>query len=201
MPRAARVVIPGAIHHVTQRGGRKQRTFFGPEDYVLYRDLLATKCEERNVELLQYCLMPNHVHLLVRPADARGMSSALKAAHSMYARRINARNEWTGHLWQSRYWSHAVTGSRVLAAVRYIARNPIRAGLVDELGQWRPASTRDLLGSELDPWLGSRELRGYLDNWSDFLMVPAPDAELGLIRSHTRTGAPLLPHIDVRQVA
>lgn len=201
MPRTPRIVLPGAIHHVTQRGSRRQRTFFCPEDYVLYRDLLAARCEENDVEILQYCLMPNHVHLLLRPNDVTGMSRALKAAHSAYARRINGRHDWSGHLWQSRYWSHAVTGSRVIAAARYVAWNPRRAGLVGEVGAWRASSTRDLLGVERDPWVTSGELRAYVESWSDVLMAEPSEAELRLIRSHTRSGAPLSPHFEGRSVA
>ncbi len=201
MPRRARIVIPGAIHHVTQRGTRKQQTFYCPEDYVLYRDLLAERCEMHGVELLQYCLMPNHVHLLLRPSDSAGMSLALKVAHAMYARRVNLRNDWTGHLWQSRYWSHAVFGNRVLTAARYVAQNPIRHGVVTRLADWRASSVPDLLDQYEDPWISSRAVRGYLGDWSRFLATLAPSADTALMRQHTRSGEPMLPHREGRRSA
>jgi putative transposase len=68
MARLARVVIPGHPHHVTQRGNGRARTFFGDGDYALYRDLLATHCRESEVEVWAWCLMPNHVHLILVPS-------------------------------------------------------------------------------------------------------------------------------------
>lgn len=201
MPNHQRIVIPGAIHHVTQRGARRQQTFFCPEDYVMYRDLLAERCDRYGVELLQYCLMPNHVHLLARPSDATGLSRALGAAHSLYARRVNARRQWRGHFWQARFWSHAVFGRRVISVVRYIAQNPVRGGLASDPWAWRPSSARDLAFGQRDPWLSSLELRSYLDGWEEFLLELPPSAETELVRHHVRTGEPMYPYRETRSVA
>jgi len=201
MPKRGRVVVPGAVHHVVQRGARRQQTFFGPEDFVLYRDLIADRCEHYRVELLHYCLMPNHVHLLLRPSNSHGMARALGGAHSMFARRLNARRDWSGHFWQSRFWSHAVFGRRILAVARYIAQNPMRGRLSPDPWSWIPSSARSLAGWEDDPWVSSHELRGYLDGWPSFLQRVPPSVETDLIRQHMRTGEPLLPHIETRSAA
>ena len=71
MPRLARLVLPGLLHHVTQRGNRRQQTFFGDEDYSAYLELMADWCEERSVEIWCYCLMPNHVHLIAVPRSVK----------------------------------------------------------------------------------------------------------------------------------
>ncbi|MHC5019074.1 MAG: transposase [Planctomycetota bacterium] len=199
MPRTARIVIPGAIHHVTQRGSRNQQTFFCPEDYVFYRDLLASRCAMKGVELLQYCLMPNHVHLLLRPADSSGLSAALRDTHCAYARAINARYGWTGHFWQSRFWSHAIFGTRILMVMRYVAQNPLRKALVPGVEAWQPSSAADLLDLRIDPWLSGRELRGYMDSWDVFLATIPPSAETDLIRQHLRSGEPLSPYSETRK--
>ena len=77
MARLARVVVPGHPHHVTQRGNGRARTFFGDADYALYRDLLAENCRAAEVEVSAWCLMPNHVHLILVPSDPDGLRRAL----------------------------------------------------------------------------------------------------------------------------
>jgi len=87
-------------HHVTQRGNRRQRTFFNDGDYAAYLELMAERCRERGVEIWSYCLMPNHVHLIAVPSTEDGLRWAIGAAHERYTRRINFRKKWRGYLWQ-----------------------------------------------------------------------------------------------------
>ena len=89
MARLARVVVPGVPHHVTQRGNRGQETFFGEADYAAYLSLLSEWCGRCGVAVWAYCLMPNHVHLIVVPRRADGLRRALGEAHRRYTRRIN----------------------------------------------------------------------------------------------------------------
>src|SRR5216684_1252743 len=91
MARLARVVIPGHPHHVTQRGNGRARTFFGEDDYALYRDLLAEHCRAAGVEVWAWCLMPNHVHLILVPSDPDGLRRALARVHRSYAGAVRAR--------------------------------------------------------------------------------------------------------------
>ncbi len=88
MARLARVVVPGMPHHVTQRGNRSQRTFFGNDDYRSYRALLAEHCAKAGVAVWAYCLMPNHVHLVLVPEQVDGLRRALAETHRRYTRRI-----------------------------------------------------------------------------------------------------------------
>ena len=94
MARLARVVIPGVAHHVTQRGNRRLPVFFGDDDRLLYLDLLQTGCAKADVRCLAWCLMDNHVHLVLVPADADGLRAVLGEAHRRYTRHINFREGW-----------------------------------------------------------------------------------------------------------
>src|ERR1700709_2669253 len=98
MARLARVVIPDQPHHVTQRGNGRARTFFGDSDYALYRDLLAENCRTAGVEVWAWCLMPNHVHLILVPSDPDGLRAALGEAHRRYTRHVNLREGCRGYL-------------------------------------------------------------------------------------------------------
>lgn len=95
MARIARVV-PGFPHHVTQRGNRRQQTFFGDEDFAEYRRAMAVSCREWGTRVWTYCLMPNHVHLIMVPSTANGLRCALAEAHRRYTRMINFREGWRG---------------------------------------------------------------------------------------------------------
>ena len=130
MSRLARVVIPGLPHHVTQRGNGRARTFFGDDDYVLYRDLLAASCRAAGVEIWAWCLMPNHVHLMLVPPTPDALRRALSEAHRRYSRMVNFRQGWRGYLWQGRFASCPLDEAHALAAARYIELNPVRARLV-----------------------------------------------------------------------
>jgi putative transposase len=118
MARLARAVAPGVPHHVTQRGNRRQPTFFGDDDYRTYRDLLAAWCGRHGVEVWAYCLMPNHVNLLAVPAAEDSLRRSLGEAHRRYTRAVNARHGWVGHLWQGRFSSCALDRDHLLAAAR-----------------------------------------------------------------------------------
>ena len=108
MPRRARVVIAGAPHHVTQRGNRRQTTFFRDGDYLRYLQLAAEACAKADVECWGYCLMPNHVHLILTPRAPGDLRAALVPLHWRYTFEINKRERWTGYLWQGRFASFAM---------------------------------------------------------------------------------------------
>jgi REP element-mobilizing transposase RayT len=127
MARLAGVVIPGLPHHVTQRGNGRARTFFGDDDYALYRDLLAASCRAADVEIWAWCLMPNHVHLILVPSEADGLRRALAPVHRRYAGIIHARRKRTGHFWQGRFGCVAMDEEHLAAALRYVSLNPVRA--------------------------------------------------------------------------
>lgn len=142
MARLARVVIPGLPHHVTQRGNRRQTVFFGEADYQAYHALLAEFCREQGVAVWAWCLMPNHVHLLLVPPAPDALRAALAETHRRYSCRINRRTGWRGYLWQGRFASFPMDEAHTLACARYIDLNPQRAGLVDQPEAWPWSSAR-----------------------------------------------------------
>jgi len=142
MSRLPRMVLPGVPHHVTQRGNRRERTFFEDGDYALYLDLLAEGAERAGVEVWSYCLMPNHVHIIAVPRDADGLSRAFRHVHRHYTGYVNARMRVTGHLWQGRFSSVAMDEQHLHAAFRYVALNPVRARLAARAEDWQWSSVK-----------------------------------------------------------
>jgi putative transposase len=146
MARLARAVFPGFPHHVTQRGNGRAQTFFSDADYALYCDLLREHCAAAGVAVWAWVLMPNHVHLILVPSDEDGLRRALSRVHRTYAGRIHERLQRTGHFWQGRFGCVAMDEAHLCAAFRYVAMNPVRAGLVKRAEDWRWSSVRAQLG-------------------------------------------------------
>jgi putative transposase len=126
MARLARVIVADCPHHVTRRGNRREPIFFEDADQDVYHGLLAEQARKRGVEVWAYCLMPNHVHLIVVPSDERGLGLAVGEAHRRYTNVINARGRRSGHLFQSRFASVAMDEAHLIAAARYVPMNPVR---------------------------------------------------------------------------
>ena len=150
MARLARVVIPGIPHHVTQRGNGRAQTFFEEGDYALYLDLLADAARRAQAEVWAYCLMPNHVHIVLTPSDQDGLARTFGELHRRYTGYVNARRRTTGHLWQSRFGSVAMDEPHFVTALRYVALNPVRARLVGRAQDWRWSSTAALVAGADD---------------------------------------------------
>ena len=199
----ARVVVSGMPHHVTQRGNRRQEVFFGKGDYAAYLTLMAEWCGKHGLRAWAYCLMPNHVHLILVPPSEAALARALGEAHRRYTRQINFRQGWRGHLWQGRFASFVMDEAYLIAAARYVERNPVRAGLVDRAEDWPWSSAavhvsgqtgarrgdQDGRWVETD-WLAERTA-GWVCTWGEYL-VGADDQALGKgLRLHENTGRPL----------
>lgn len=192
MARLARVVAPGYPHHVTQRGNRRQPTFFTFNDYKLYLSLLKEQCNKFNVDIWAYCLMPNHVHLVAVPQLAGGLCSAIGETHRRYTVRINRRMGWTGYLWQGRFASCPMDEAYLLATVRYIERNPVAAGLVKLPQDYRWSSAAFHLDKKrTDPVVSGSPLPEMVADWESFLGQPDKETILKDIRKAARVGRPL----------
>jgi putative transposase len=191
MARLARVVAAGVPHHVTQRGNRRQQVFFGEDDYALYRGLLAEGCRAAHVAVWAYCLMPNHVHLILVPADADGLRAALAEAHRRYTRQVNLREGWRGYLWQGRFASFPMDESHLLAAARYVELNPVRAKLTQRAQDWAWSSARAHLAGRDDGLVAVSPLLALARDWQAFLSEGLSAEEHVAIRAGERTGRPL----------
>jgi putative transposase len=190
MARIARVVAAGVPHHVTQRGNRRLATFFHDEDYKAYIALMAEWCRKCRVEIWAYCLMPNHVHLIAVPESEDGLRCGIGEAHRRYSRRINFREEWRGHLWQGRFSSFPMDETYLLAAARYVEKNPVRANLVTEASLWPWSSARAHLSKQDDELVKVAPLLEMVGDWKSFL-AEEQEKTLNDIRKHERTGRPL----------
>ena len=191
MARLARVVIPGLPHHVTQRGNGGARTFFGDDDYALYRDLLAASCRAADVEIWAWCLMPNHVHLILVPSEADGLRRALAPVHRRYAGIIHARRKRTGHFWQGRFGCVAMDEEHLAAALRYVSLNPVRARLVDRARDWRWSSVRAHLGGRDDGVTARAPVCERYPDFANFLSEDTDAEMLARLRSAETIGRPL----------
>ena len=191
MARLARLVIPGMPHHVTQRGNRRQQTFFNDGDYEAYLELLADWCREEGVEIWSYCLMPNHVHLIAAPKTEEGLRRAIGETHRRYTRRINFREKCRGYLWQGRFASFIMDEPYLLAAARYVELNPVRAKLVDRARAWPWSSAKAHLSGRDDRLVKVAPLLAMVGDWKAFLRSAIGEEELRDLREHGRTGRPL----------
>ena len=198
MPRIARVVVPNIPHHVTQRSNRKQTVYFKDRDYEEYLILLRKFSVKFDVSIWAYCLMPNHVHLIAAPHDPDGLTRAISEVHRRYSQMINRRFDWKGHLWQTRYASCPMDQTHLLAAARYIERNPVRAGLVKKSEDWSWSSARHHLGIQNDHLISSDDLLpGLVNDWSVFISSDIDNEKRSRLQMHQNTGRPLGDHAFV----
>jgi putative transposase len=192
MARLPRLVLPGYPYHVTQRGNRRAPTFFEEGDYALYRDLLAEAADKAGAEIWCYCLMPNHVHLIVVPSDEDGLRRTFADAHRRYTGFINARHRWTGHLWQGRFGAVVMDEAHLAHAMRYVSLNPVRARLTGRAEDWAWSSVRAHLAGADDTLVRVKPALDRYGDFARFLGVPDDyrDAWRALRRSET-SGRPL----------
>jgi len=200
MGRIARVVVPGMPHHITQRGNRRQKTFFCDDDYQAYLQLMGQWCGKWQLEIWCYCLMPNHVHLIAVPASENALRQAIGEAHRRYTRRINFRERWRGHLWQGRFASFVMDESYLLAAARYIELNPVRAQLTAHPADFRWSSARAHLSGQDDALVKAAPLLGLVPDWRVLLESGMDEGKTKLLRRHERTGRPLGSETFLKQV-
>lgn len=202
MARLARIVIPGVAHHVTQRGNRRLPVFFSDEDRRFYLNLLADAARASGTACLAWCLMDNHVHLLLVPESGDGLRAMLGEAHRRYTRQVNFREGWRGHLFQGRFASYPMDDAHLMAAVRYVELNPVAAGMVRRAEDWCWSSARSHVASKRavdDPLTDVAALGRHVRNWRALLkhgleasdLGPEGEAAAEAIEARLRTGRPL----------
>ena len=194
MPRLARTVFAEVPHHITQRGNRREDVFFDEEDYQTYLEWLMHYSKEYQLEILAYCLMTNHIHLVAVPATENSLHQVLKPLHMRYAQRINRRNNWKGHFWQGRYFSSPMDESYMWATIRYVELNPVRARMVMRAEHYPWSSAIAHCGISEDQVLSTHSkwnnLSNQFDDWSAWLAEGDNTSELSLIRRNVEKGLP-----------
>jgi putative transposase len=191
--RFARVVAVDVPHHVTQRGNARQFILDCEEDCKVYMELLRGSLKLHQLVLLGYCLMSNHVHLILIPSNADGLGRALKDTHGRYATYWNATRHSSGHVWQGRFYSCPLDEQHLWEALRYTELNPVRAGLVADAEQWDWSSARAhcLLRTDENLAMDLWQARWSAAEWRAFLVRGNTESGLAAIRQYTHTGRPL----------
>ena len=165
--------------------------FFDETDYAMYVDLMSASCVRLGVEVWAYCLMPNHVHLIVVPESKDGLRRAIGDAHRRYSRHVNFRHGWRGRLFQDRFASFVMDEAWLLAAARYVELNPVRARLVDKPWRWKWSSAAAHRRGKDDQLVTVAPLLEMAGKWTDFLRPLPTEEETQALRQHERTGRPL----------
>jgi putative transposase len=194
MARFARVVAVDIAHHVTQRGNARRYILDNETDREVYLSLLKENLEQHSVSLIGYCVMSNHVHLVIIPRKADGMAIGLKQTHGRYAAYWNAKHRSSGHVWQGRYYSCPMDRPHLWEALRYTELNPVRAGLVAEAELWAWSSAAIHCGATapnglltMEPWREQWDV----STWKEYLLAGETESEILSVRQSTHTGRPL----------
>lgn len=187
-------MLPGVACHVTQRGVDRRPTFTVDDDRQTYLRLLRENLEDAQVRILGWCLMSNHVHVVAVPQQENSLSILFRRLHGRYAQYYNARWGRTGHLWQNRFFACALGPGHLWAALAYVERNPVRAGIVQEAVQYRWSSApAHMSGRDSDSVLDLEWWRREApDNWGAVLGQDDEPNALAL-RSCTHAGRPFGP--------
>jgi putative transposase len=195
MARIPRLVLPGIPHHITQRGNNRRQVFFNDADHRLYLRLLRENADKFKLQIWGYCLMPNHIHLIAAPEFPDSLSRTLGRTHATFAQIANIRAESSGHVWQNRFFSCPMDDAHTWAALAYVERNPVRAGLTRTAAAYPWSSAQAHLGGPdpfgalaLSPWRDIFDT----DSWQLALSALSRDQALEIrIRDSSRTGRPL----------
>ena len=191
MSRGPRLVLPGMPHHITQRGIHQTNIFVDPADRLFYSDLLFHASQQYRMFIHAFTWMTNHVHIIAVPESEDTLERVFRKAHSEYARKFNRKYELRGYLWQDRFFSCPLDEPHYWAAIRYVERNPIRAGMVRRAEDYRWSSARvhcGLASSKLLTELPALPLG--LKNWSEWLAQPNGKEWDQKIRECTHGGWP-----------
>jgi putative transposase len=194
MPLPPRFAPPGVPSHVWCGGNQKQTVFFNDHDRRRYLDLLARHCDEHDVAILAFCLMANHVHLVLQPSTTDGLTRAMMHLSSEYAQVIQFRLGRGGHLWRGRFRSAALDRVHLWAVFRYLEMNPVRTTLVTAPGEWGRSSAGPHLGlTQWPAWLAREpfSLRYTAAEWRGLLRHALDRKVAARIRAATRGNRPL----------
>jgi putative transposase len=204
MPRNSRCVVPGLAYHVTQRGSNRERVFFCASDYHMYLALIREHAAHANVRVLTYCLMTNHVHLILVPEEADSLAVLLRWVHGRYSQYLNTRRHRSGHLWQSRFYSCPLSENRMWIALRYVEQNPCRAVIAarPEQYRWSGAEAHLVTGVDRSKVLdmGFWERAGGTDTWAAMHGASDEAGSIQLLRRCTYSGRPLGEEAFVEQL-
>ena len=192
MPRIARLVVPEFPHHITHRGNRKLPTFCDETDRAVYMRLLGEYAKRYALRIWAYTLMTNHIHLVAVPDYEDSLAAVIRDAHGNYAKYFNQVHGATGHLWEGRFYSSVLDSGHLRRAVRYVERNPVRAGITRRGEDYEWSSAQAHCRLRVDPLLTDPIPPGeWPRDWSSWLDEEVPAEETARVRRQTFLGRPL----------
>lgn len=155
MPRRARVIVPHMPHHIVQRGHNRGVVFVEESDYQYYLDTLLEFKKEFGLRLFSYCLMTNHIHLIVQPReDLSSVGKLMKRLAARQTRLVNKLERRTGSLWEGRYKASVIDSDEyLLQCCRYVELNPVKAGMTASPSDYKWSSCRERIGLDEDRYL------------------------------------------------
>ena len=194
MPRLARAVAVGFAHHITQRGNNRQDVFFVDDDRRVYLELIKEQADKYALELVGYCLMSNHIHIIAIPHAEDSLAKGIGRTHFRYTQYINRFHKRSGHLWQGRFYSCALDERHFWLAMKYIELNPVRSRLCRK--PWRYDWSSAAVHVDAKARSDVLNLSRWYDmisavQWRKELAYGLSDSELGRLRLNTHTGRPL----------
>lgn len=193
MPRIARIVGAGYPHHIVQRGNNREIVFLDRTDYEKYLFLLAKYSEEKQAGILAYCLMPNHVHLLVTPLQEETLAKLMQGVTLCYTQHFNRKKGRTGRLWECRYHSTVIDrGSYLWTVSKYIENNPVRARISQRPEDYPYSSAKAHILGRNDPLLNEPLFdKNELNQYRKLMKLEEDRKTLEKIRKWTKSGKPL----------
>ena len=194
MPRMARAIAVGCAHHIVQRGNNREDVFFVDQDREVYLQILQEQAGKYGPEVLGYCLMTNHVHVIAIPHAEDSLAKGIGRTHFHYSQYINRFHKRSGHLWQGRFYSCALDRRHLFVAMKYIELHPVWAKLCRRAWryEWSSAAahTDEEARSELLDLAWWRK-QFSAEGWKKELAEGVTDEEAARIRVRTQTGRPL----------
>jgi putative transposase len=195
MPRKPRAVEAGLTYHITQRGVDRNNVFFSHGDRLTYLALASSNVADCEIRIFAWCLMTNHVHLVIEAGRRDALAVFFRRVNGRYAQYLNARRGRTGHLWQNRFYSCPVGPTHLWRALTYVEANPVRAGIVEEADAYPWSSAKAHLagpnaetGHLLD-WNFWQDAGG-VEGWREKVLPNQDIRQIAQIRQCTHAGKP-----------
>ncbi|MHC4453091.1 MAG: transposase [Planctomycetota bacterium] len=194
MLHTARTDISKLPCHITQRGSYRYNVFQDDEDRLKYLSWIDEYSKKYHLSIFAYCLMGNHVHFIATPQKEDTLAGVLGIAHIRYSQYINKKREVSGSLWQGRFYSCTLNNSHLMAAIRYVEKNPVRAGIVKNAWEWKWSSAATHIG-EVNQMIHLEDITNLIDvsteSWKQYLDSNENKEDINDIRKHTLLGFPL----------
>lgn len=200
MARKARIVIPDIPHHISQRGVNGGHIFFKKDHFILYLDILREQVQRHKIAILNYCLLPNQIHFIAKPAKKTSLGRAIGETNRQYSQKLTIEGHEKGALFQNRFFSYAMDEQIALKSAVFIETLPVMARIAKTPDQYLWSSARYRLRNNDSPLLTPMPSFHAMNNWDKYLARPLSIADMDLIKTHLQTGRPMGSDIFIASV-